>query len=102
LDTDIFLAVAGHFTASGAWWPTLDKGFHIEALAIFKFDRGGNQFSATHATQMDFFGLGHLEPPTFCCALAGPRSGLLDVLSEARLIMQRKEIICWSANSPKI
>jgi hypothetical protein len=51
---------------------------------------------------MDFFGLGHLEPPTFCCALAGPCSGLLDVLLEACLMMQRKEIICWSANFPEI
>ncbi len=68
-DAYIFLIVTGHIAASGAWRPILNEGVHIKAFLIFEANRGGNQFLATHATQVNFFGFGHFEPPPFCLSL---------------------------------
>ena len=65
-DTYIFLIVTRHISASGTWRPSLNEGLHIKALLIFEDNRRRNQFLATHATNMDFFAFGHVEPPTSC------------------------------------
>ena len=65
-DTYVFFIVTGHISASWAWRPIFNEGLHIKALLILEDNGRRNQFLATHATNMDFFGFGHLEPPTAC------------------------------------
>ena len=62
-DTYIFFIVTRHISASRAWRPIFNEGLHIKALPIFEGNRRRNQFLATHATNMDFFGFGHVEHP---------------------------------------
>jgi len=65
-DTEILFIVTRHFAAPWARRPFLNEPFQIKAFLVLENNGGGNPFAASHAAYMNFFGLGHFEPPHSC------------------------------------